>query len=140
DLLAPERLEDDDLVDPVEELRPERLPERLQHKLTQPLGLLVLPKQVTAEVRGHDHDRVPEIHRATLPIREPSVVEKLQQDVEDVAVGLLDLVEEHDRVGTTAHGLRELPTFLVSNVTRRRADQPGYGVLLHVLRHVDADK
>src|SRR5215475_15030852 len=90
DLFPAERLEDDDLVDPIEKLRPESLPERLQHELTQPLGLLVLSEQVAAEIGGHDHHRVPEIHRPALPIREPSVVEKLQQYVEDVAVRLLD--------------------------------------------------
>src|SRR6185503_7231496 len=33
----------------------------------------------------------------------------------------------------------ELSTFLVADVSRRRADHPCHGVLLHVLRHVEPD-
>src|SRR5262245_53207574 len=51
---------------------------------------------------------------------------------------LLDLVEEHDRIRPATHGLRELTAFLITDVPRRRADQPRDGVFLHVLRHVDA--
>ena len=42
------------------------------------------------------------------------------------------------RVRPAAHRFGELPAFLVADVARRRADQPRDGVLLHVLRHVDA--
>jgi len=52
---------------------------------------------------------------------------------------LLDLVEQHDRVGLAAHGLRELAAFVVSDVAGWRADEPGHGMLLHVLGHVDLD-
>ena len=52
---------------------------------------------------------------------------------------LLDLVEEDDRVRLAAHGLGELAAFVVADVAGRRADEPGDGVLLHVLRHVDLD-
>ena len=51
---------------------------------------------------------------------------------------LLDLVEEHHGVGAAAHRLGELPALLEAHVARRRADEPRHGVLLHVLRHVDA--
>ena len=60
-------------------------------------------------------------------------------DVEDVGVGLLDLVEQDDRVGPAAHRLGQLAALLVADVAGRRADQPRDGVLLHVLGHVDAD-
>src|SRR5207302_11073516 len=51
---------------------------------------------------------------------------------------LLDLIEQHDRVWTTANRLRELATLFVTDVSWRRADQSGDGMLLHVLRHIDA--
>ena len=44
-----------------------------------------------------------------------------------------------DGVRAPAHGLGELAALLVADVAGRRADQPRDGVLLHVLRHVDAD-
>ena len=52
---------------------------------------------------------------------------------------LFDLVEQDDAVGVTAHGFRELAALLVADVARRRSDESCDGMLLHVLRHVDAD-
>ncbi len=68
-----------------------------------------------------------------------AVVEHLQQCVEDVVMGLLDLVEQDDGIRLPPDGLGQLPPLLVADVTGRRPDQTGYRVLLHVLRHVDAD-
>ena len=46
-----------------------------------------------------------EVDRAALGVGAPAVLEDLEQDVEDVGVGLLDLVEQQYRVGLAAHGL-----------------------------------
>ncbi len=46
-----------------------------------------------AHVAGHHQDRVAEVHGAALSIGEPSVFENLQQDVENVRMGLLNLIE-----------------------------------------------
>ena len=54
-------------------------------------------------------------------------------------VRLLDLVEQHDPKRPAAHGLRELAAVFEPDVARGRAYEPGHRVLLHVLRHVDAD-
>ena len=94
---------------------------------------------MAADVRGHDDDRVLEIDRAALTVGQPSVVEDLQEHVEDVRVRLLDLVEEHDRERTPAHGFGELAALVVADVSGRRADQTRDGVLLLILRHVDAN-
>ncbi len=118
-----ERLEDDDLVDPVQELGPEVL----AHLLGR------------ADVRGHDQDGVAEVDRAALAVGQPAVVEHLQQDVEDLAVRLLDLVEQDDRVRPPAHCLGELAALVVADVAGRRPDQAGHGVPLLVLGHVDPD-
>ena len=71
-------------------------------------------------------------------VRRPSSI-TCSSDVEHVGVGLLDLVEQHDRVGPAAHRLGELAALLVADVAGGRADEPRHGVLLHVLGHVDAD-
>ena len=60
-----------------------------------------------AEVGGQDQHGVLEVHDAALAVGEPAVLQHLQQRVEHVRVGLLDLVEEHDE-----NGLRR--TFSVS--------------------------
>ena len=68
------------------------------------------------------------------------MVHDLQQDVVDVGVRLLDLVEQHHAVGVGADRVDQLSALLESDVSGRRADQPGDGVLLHVLGHVEADE
>ena len=73
-----------------------------------------------------------------MAVRQAPVVQDLQQDVEDVGVSLFNLVEQDHRVGTTAHLFRKLPALLVANITGRGTDQPGDGMLFHVLRHVNA--
>ncbi len=93
-----------------------------------------------ADVAGHDDDRVLEVHGAALAVREPAVVEDLQQRVEHVRVRLLDLVEEDDAVRAAPHRLGELAALVVAHVAGRRADEPRHGVLLHVLAHVEADQ
>ena len=122
ELLLRQRLERHDLVDAVQELRPE------------PVAQLVR----RADVRRHDDHGVAEVDRAALAVGQPPVVEKLQEDVEDLGVRLLDLVEEDDRVRATTHGFRELAAFLVPDVARRRANEARDRVPLLVLRHVEA--
>ena len=97
---------------------------------------------VDQELRTHvgreDHDRIAEVHRATLPIGETAVIENLKQHVEDFRVRFLHFVEQNHRIGTATHRLRELPTLFVTDVPRRGADEPGNRVLFGVLAHIDA--
>ena len=144
ELLFAERMEDDDVVDAVEELGAEVLAQDGEDALGG-LGESFFAlgpgggELRGAEVRGHDEDGVFEIDGAALGVGEAAVVEDLQEDVEDVGVGLLDLVEEDDGVGPAADGLGELAALVVADVAGRRSDEAGDGVLLHVLGHVDAD-
>ncbi len=71
-------------------------------------------------------------------IRERTVVHDLQQEVEYVRMGLLDLIEEHHRVGVLDHLLGEQPALVEADVARGGTDQPRDRVTLHVLRHVEA--
>src|ERR687890_167755 len=148
-VLLREGLEDDDLIYPVEELRPEG---PLQSLARAPLGLAEvnavargeakLPRRdqvLAAYVRGHYDDRVLEVDRPALGVREAPVIEDLQERVEDLRVGLLDLVEEDDRVGTPADLLRELSCLLVADVARRRADEARHRVGFLKLGHIYPD-
>src|SRR3712207_2775439 len=133
-VLALELVEDDDLVDPVEELGTEDLPELARdpalHLLVgeallaaaeaQGLGLV---DGLSSDVGGHDEDHVLEVHSATLRVGELAILQDLEKDVEDVRVRLLDLVEEDDRVRTAPDLLGELAALVVANVARRRTDQ-----------------
>ena len=78
---------------------------------------------LAAEVAGHDHDGVLEVDRPALRVGQPAVVEKLEEDVEHLRMGLLDLVEEDHGVWPAADGLGELTGFVVADVAGRGADQ-----------------
>ncbi len=73
-----------------------------------------------------------------MAVREPAIVQHLEQHIEDIVVGFLDLVEEHNAIRTAADRFAELAAFFVAHITRRRADKSRDGVLLHVLAHVNA--
>src|SRR5215203_2311756 len=149
-VLALELVEDDDLVDPVEELGAEDLAQLARnpgfHLLVGETGVvraeaqrLGLVDRLSPDVGGHDENDVLEVHGAALRVRELPVLQYLQHDVEDVGVGLLDLVEEDDRVRTPPHLLRELSALIVADVARRRTDEAAHRVALHVLGHVEPD-
>ncbi len=143
-----QRVEDNDLVDPVQELRPEGPLQLVLNRRAQPGWLVRLP---AAEARGgaaqlgrtevacHYHEGVAEVYRSALTVGQPAVLHDLEEDIEDIGMGFLDLVEEHDPEGSSTDGLGELATLFESDVSRRRADEPGDCVLLHVLRHVEPD-
>jgi hypothetical protein len=97
------------LVDAIEKFRTERL---LEHGFDRQLDLDVggsavtqLLQAIAAEVAGHHDQRVLEVDRAALAIGQAPVVEHLQQDVEHVRMGLLDLVEQDHGVGAAMHRL-----------------------------------
>mgnify|MGYP007099125007 CR=1 FL=1 len=125
-LAGGEGVEDDDLVEPVEELGLEGRAHQREHRLARRLGRgRRVGQERRTQVAREDQDRVAEVDRAAVAVGEPAVVEHLQEDVERLRVGLLDLVEEDDGVGAPADGLRELAALLVADVPGGRADEPG---------------
>ena len=72
-----------------------------------------------ADIRGHNHDRVLEIHGVAEAVGKLAVFENLEQNVENVGVRLLNLVEQDDRVRRPADAFRELTALLVADVTGR---------------------
>src|SRR5918997_537479 len=141
-LLPGERVEDDDLVYPVDELRAQLVPHDQHHVHSELLEGLVAAgvglDPLRAHVRGHDDDRVLEVHGAALRVGEPSVVQDLQEYVEDVRVSFLYLVQQQDRVRTAPDLLCELAGLLVADVARWSPNEPRDGVPLLELAHVNA--
>ena len=88
-------------------------------------------------VRGHDDNRVAEIDRAPLVVGQATIVQDLQQDVEDIGMGLLNLVEQHHRVGLAPYRLGQLTTLVVTDISRRRTHKARHGMTLLVLRHIN---
>src|SRR5215203_6559117 len=149
-VLALELVEHDDLVDPVQELGTEDLAQLARnptlHLLVGESGVIRAEAQrlglvdgLRPDVGGHDKHNVLEVHGAALRIRELPVLQYLQHDVEDIGVGLLDLVEEDDRVRTPPHLLCELSTLIVTDVAWRRPDEAAHRMTFHVLGHVEPD-
>ncbi len=146
-------MEHDDVIHPVQELRPEVLLQLLLHPGLHPVvrargltlpgeahGQAALGDITGTQVGRHDDDRVLEVDRPALRVGQAAVFEDLQQRVEDILVRLLDLVEQDDGERTPAHLLGELAAFLVADITGRRSEQPRDRVLLHVLAHVELDE
>ena len=120
DLLLRERGEGDDLVDTVQELRTHRASQLFFRR-----------------IRGHDDDRVLEVGGSSLVVRQTTIVQYLQENVEHIGMCFLDLIEEYDGVGLTAHSLSQLSTFIIAHIARRGTNQTGDTVFLLIFRHID---
>ena len=68
------------------------------------------------------------------------MVHDLQQDVEQVRVRLLDLVEQQHAVRMLVDAVGQQAALVEADIARRRADEPGDRVLLHVFGHVEAQQ
>ena len=148
-------VEGDNLVQSVQELRRELLRECLLHNVACILLVLValhqsglrrsaetyaMPKVLQLScsgIRCHDNHRVAEIHQSSVTIRHASLVQYLQQQVEHVRVGFLNLVEQHNRVGVAAHTLSQLSALAVTHVSWRRTNQSRGVKALGIFAHVD---
>merc|ERR1712232_579294 len=80
----------------VEKLRSKRM----SHKRSAVLLVFLAPAQqeVRPDVACEDHNCVCEVHAAALAVCEPSVVQNLEKQVQDLRVGLLHLVQQHNRI------------------------------------------
>jgi hypothetical protein len=111
--LARERPEDDDAVEAVEELRAERggeRPSRIRRRRScrrHEADGAAARAIAAARVGGEDHDAVAEVDRGARAVRHPRVVEEREEGVPDPRVGLLDLVEQHDRERRAADRVEE---------------------------------
>mmetsp|Transcript_20376 Transcript_20376/g.61091 ORF Transcript_20376/g.61091 Transcript_20376/m.61091 type:complete len:602 (+) Transcript_20376:2450-4255(+) len=140
DALAGEPLEEDNLVEPVDELGREGVRDRLEHfgpRLGGGGPLRQRRERLCAQVGRHDDDRVAEVDRLALRVGEAALVEDLQQQRRNLAVRLLELVEEQHRVRPPPHRLGQLAALVVPDVAGRRADEARDGVLLAELGHVE---
>ena len=151
-ILARKLLEHHDVIDTVEQLGTEQALE-LAHRAALDLarGETLLARGAKANacilcdltgthVGRHDDHRIAEVDRLALAIGQAALLQHLQQDVEDIGVRLLNLVEQHDRVRMTAHGLGELTALVVTDVARGTTDELGDLELATELRHVEADE
>ena len=157
-VLARERREGEHLVEAVEELGGKRAPRGIgDRRLVCRDGLLALAhvrapcraepdtaacggggrRQIGADVRREQDDRVGEVDGASASVGEAALVEDAEEALEHVAVRLFDLVEEDHLIGTAAHRLGELTAGVVTDVAGRRANEARDGMRLGILREIE---
>ena len=69
-------------------------------------------------------------------VRQLTLLQYLQQQVEHIGMGLLYLVQQHHGIGMATHLFRKHATLLESDVARRCAHQAAGIVLFHEIAHV----
>src|SRR5690606_29188391 len=119
------RVKSDNLVETVDELRPEILAEVVpeiarDRAVTGAEAEVVFAAFDCADIAGHNEDGVAAVDAAAVGIRQTALVENLQEQVEDFRRGLLDFVEQHDGIGTAAQRFGELAAAIAVLVSRRR--------------------
>ena len=145
-------MEDPDLIDPVDELRPEDLFDLVHDALFHALIVLLFGRFIRkaqglgrydalgADIGGHDDHGVLEVDLVALGVRDMTLVQDLQQDVKDIRMRLLDLIKQYDRIGMAAHLFGQLATLFIAHIAGCGADDLGDRILLHVLGHIDPDQ
>ena len=135
-----QRMEHHHFVYPVDELRAEVRSNLLHdcrlHGVVVFLTRLFL-NDVRAQVGGHHDHGIPEVDRTALAVGQATIIQHLQQDIEDIRMGLFHLIQQQHRVRPAAHRLGQVSTLFIAHVTGRRTDQTSDGVLLHELGHID---
>lgn len=141
DLRNAQGSEHHDVIQSVDELGAKVEPEFFDYLGFDFLELLGIEEAVAVVVAsdvGSENDyRVLEVHGSALTIGQASVIQELEEDVENIGVGFLDFVEKDDAVGSSADDFGELTAFFVTDVSRRGTDQAGDGVLFAVFGHVN---
>src|SRR5215467_14382841 len=93
-----------------------------------------------ANIRGHYYNDILEVNRVTDRISQQTILEHLEQYVEQIWMGLFNLVKQQHRIRISLNLLGHLTAFFVAHVSRRTPYQLRNRVFLHVLRHVESNK
>jgi hypothetical protein len=104
--------EDDNVVEPIDELRRQLVFDRLHHQLAR-LGRDRPARHVAevlgANVAGGNDDRVRKADGVAHAVGQAPVIEHLEEDRQELGVCFLELVEQHDRVRGLAEVFGQLP-------------------------------
>ena len=73
----------------------------------------------STHIGGHDNDGIPEVSYPAFVVRQPAILQDLQEDVEGIGMGLLDLIQQDNGIGDDAYRFRQLTAFIIPDA------QPG---------------
>ena len=108
-------MEYQDLINPVEEFRPEDQLDLIHnvafHPLVIPCGIFLgiesqffrINNCLGACIGCHDDHRIAKVHFPSLGIGDMAIIQHLQQDVEYIRMRLFNLVKQDDRIRMPSH-------------------------------------
>jgi hypothetical protein len=105
---------------------------------TSPKPMPCAPCPTAPGIGGHDQHDIAEIDRLAVVIGQAAIVHHLQQDVEQIGMGLLDFVEQQHAMRLLVDRIGQQAALIIADIARRRADQAADRVTLHIFRHVEA--
>ncbi len=76
------------------------------------------------------------VYGSALGIGDPAIVQHLEQDIEHIRMGLLQLIEQNDRIGLPADLFGQLTSLIIAHIARRGTNELGNGILLHIFGHI----
>src|SRR5437762_12791991 len=82
-----------------------------------------LSETLRADVRRHDDDRIAQVDALAASVGQPSLIERLQEQIEQVRTRLLHFVKQHNRVRIVFELVRQNPAALAADDAARHADQ-----------------
>ena len=121
-----ERRKLDHRIQAIAKFRREEAPDRL-HAVARVVRMHESNRRpahlLCARIGRHDDDHVAEIGLAAVVVGKRAVVHDLQQQVEHIRVGLLDLIEQQHAMRMLGDRLGHEAALVKAHVARRRADQ-----------------
>ena len=101
---------------------------------------LIIPQTGCSQIAGHDNNRIGEVHLAALAVRQLTIIQDLQENIENIRMRLFDLIEKQDRVWSVTDFLRQLSSLFIAYITWRGSVEAASSEFLHVLTHIKADE
>ena len=113
--LATQRLERNDRVDTIENLRPQELADGTGEMLlsieggrfvhTESGGALLKP--LRPEVGGHHNNAVAKVCHTASSVGQPAITQHLKEQIEERRISLFEFIEQNDAEGLFAHTRRQ---------------------------------
>lgn len=102
-------------------------------------GRVVAEEDVGPEIAREDDECVSEIDLVALSIGQETLVEDLEEQGRDIAVGFFEFVEEQDGIWFSTDRFCELAGVFVADVAGGTTNEAGDGMFFLKFRHVEAD-
>ena len=95
---------------------------------------LQLPR---TDIGGHNDNRILEIDGSAIIVSQTAFIQYLEQDVEHVRMGFLNLIQQDNGIRLATNLFGQLAAFLIAHISRSGTNHTRYGVFLHILAHID---